>query len=67
MEMDTEARRMRRLVLFVGVGALEQCCAFTSKHKNVILDYRPDEFIIYRRVLVGQLVSEVNDTSGVSD
>ena len=52
-----------RALLLSSVRAVEVGCTLAPKHRNVGLDNRPDDFIIHRRVLVRQLIAEVDDSS----
>ena len=52
-----------RSLLPSSARAIEEGCTFAPKHRNVGLDKRPDDRVIPHRVLVRQLIAEVDDPS----
>ena len=53
--------------LFVAAGFSEQQRAFSLQQRHVLVDDRPDESVIDGRILMGELVSEIDDPSSVRD
>jgi len=65
-----DASRIHRLSMQPLTGAFtafHKSRAFPAKDRNVRLDDCPDQRVIYRRVFVRQLVSEIDDAPRSSD